>query len=421
MKKVLLSSVAIYCFWSLTALAGSLDVVRPELVGMSSERLDRVRIEFQALVDQGESSGYQIVVARRGKVVLHESMGTLNIETGVPVTNDSLFRIFSMTKPIVATAMMILYEEGRFSLSDPITKYIPEFKDLKVYAGLDEAGEMILEDPKRPPQIHDLLQHTAGFTYGIFGDTPVDKLYRDANLLDQTLPLSDMIQKLAGIPLMFQPGEQYLYSVSADIEGYLIEQFSGMDAAQFLQQRILDPLRMNETVTWVPPEHAALLAEVHVTNDEGILAIYSADPDPTRFALEKPARFSGGGQLISTADDYFRFAQMLLNGGELDGVRILAPLTVKMMTSNRLPLAIPDRSIDPGRGHGFHLRVVADPTLVGFPASSGEFGHGGLATTTFWVDPELELVVVLLNQYFPTGNDQMQDLAHRLIHAAIIE
>ena len=421
MKKILLSSVAIYCFCSFTALAGSLDVVRPELVGMSSERLDRVRIQFQALVDQGKSAGYQIVVARRGKVVLHESMGTLNVETGVPVSNDSLFRIFSMTKPIVATAMMILYEEGRFSLSDPISKYIPEFKDLKVYAGVDEAGQMILVDPKRPPQIHDLLQHTAGFTYGIFGDTPVDKLYRDADLLDQTLPLSDMIQKLAGIPLMFQPGEQYLYSVSADIEGYLIEQLSGMDALQFLQQRILDPLRMNETVTWVPPERAALLAEVHVTNDEGKLAIFSADPDPTRYAFEKPARFSGGGQLISTADDYFRFAQMLLNGGELDGARILAPLTVKMMTSNRFPSTIPDRSIDPGRGHGFHLKVVTDPTLVGFPASIGEFGHGGLATTTFWVDPELELVVVLLNQYFPTDNDQMQDLAHRLIHAAIIE
>ena len=406
---------------ALPAFAGSLQTTRPEKVGMSSARVAHIGKNLQQLVDEGRSAGFQLVVARRGKVVAQESFGLLNVETGEPVTNDSMFRIFSMTKPVVGVAMMMLYEEGRFSLSDPVSRYVPEFADLKVYAGTDAEGKMRVEDPDRPMIMQDLFRHTAGLTYGYFGDTPVDKLYVDANLLDPKSTLQAMISGLAGLPLLYQPGTRYEYSMGVDVQAYLIEKFTGKDVETFLRERIFEPLGMDETVAWVRPPLAGRLSQIHTHNGDGKLAVLTEalGRDIAQPAYEQPSLFNGGGQLISTADDYYRFAQMLLNGGELDGVRLLAPATVDMMTSNRLPATVAGRQIEPGIGHGFNLRVVVDRTQVGFPANDGEFGHGGMASTYFWADPADELVVVLLTQYLPYSGQVYSDMLHRLVHAAI--
>ena len=329
-----------------------------------------------------------------------------------------------MTKPIVGAAMMILYEEGRFSLGDPIAKYIPAFADVKVYAGEDETGNMILEDPERPPTIHDLFQHTAGFTYGIFGDTAVDKMYRESELTDYDAKLPDLVDKIASIPLLFQPGTQYEYSVAVDIQGYIIEVLTGMDAGTFIRKRILDPLDMDETMTWVTPAQADRFASVHTHDEDGNLIAYSDELYPdisVNNFLRKPGYFSGGAQFVSTGDDYWRFAQMLLNGGVFNGTRILARPTVEMMTSNRLPESIPNRRIAPGWGFGINMSVVTDPTLIEVPRSLGEFRHGGLASTVFWVDPVEDVVVVMLSQYLPSAHSDYEDLLHRLVRAAITD
>ena len=409
---------------AIPASAGSLHTTKAERVGMSSEMLQRLEEKLQGLVDDEVSAGFQVVIARRGKVVFQESFGVADKSSGKAITDDTLFRIYSMTKPLVGVAMMILYEEGQYSLSDPVAKYIPAFEGIRVFAGEDDSGEMILEDAVRPPSMHDLLQHSAGLTYGVFSDTPVDKMYLDKLFVDLDVPLQSFIENLAGIPLLYQPGTRYNYSLSVDVQGYLIERLSGIDPESFIRSRILEPLGMDETMAWAPPDMAPLLSKVHTHNKEGSLVVYQDPADSVisvNDAYRKPVFFSGGAQLISTADDYWRFAQMLLNGGNLDGKRLLSPDTVEMMTSNRLPESVPGRRIGPGWGHGFNLSVVADQTLINYPVNNGEFSHGGLATTHFWTDPEQELVVVFLSQYLPSSNRPYVDLTHRLVHAAIID
>jgi CubicO group peptidase (beta-lactamase class C family) len=418
------ATAALLSGFAIVSFAGSLDVTPAEQAGMSAERLERIREHFQGFVDDRKSAGFQIVISRHGRVVMHENFGLADVTKDQPINDDTLFRIYSMTKPIVGTAMMILYEEGRFSLGDPIAKFIPAFADVKVYAGEDETGNMILEDPERPPTIHDLFQHTAGFTYGIFGDTAVDKMYRESELTDYDAKLPDLVDKIAGIPLLFQPGTQYEYSVAVDIQGYIIEVLTGMDAGTFIRKRVLDPLDMDETMTWVAPAQADRFASVHTHDEDGNLIAYSDELYPdisVNNFLRKPSYFSGGAQFVSTGDDYWRFAQMLLNGGVFNGTRILARPTVEMMTSNRLPESIPNRRIAPGWGFGINMSVVTDPTLIDVPRSLGEFRHGGLASTVFWVDPVEDVVVVMLSQYLPSAHSDYEDLLHRLVRAAITD
>jgi len=416
--------VVVTLFAAAPAPAGSLHTTTPERVGMSSGMLQQLDHKLQQLVVEENSAGFQVVIARRGKVVFQESFGVADKDTGEAINDDTLFRIYSMTKPLVGVAMMILYEEGKFSLSDPVAKYIPAFEGARVFVGEDDSGQVILEDAVRPPTMHDLLQHTAGLSYGVFSDTPVDRMYRETLFTDLDTSLESFVEKLAGIPLLYQPGTRYYYSLSADVQGYLIQRLSGMDPESFIRRRILEPLGMDETMAWVPPDKAARLSKIHTHNEEGALVVYQDAADSlisVDDAYREPALFSGGSQLISTADDYWRFAQMLLNGGSLDGQRILSPATVRMMTSNRLPESIPGRRIAPGRGHGFDLSVVVDHTLINYPANDGEFSHGGLATTHFWVDPKQQLVVVFLSQYLPTSNRPYVDLLHRMVHAAIVD
>lgn len=397
--------------------AASLDRAAAEAVGMSTEKLENLTNRLQQVLDERVTGGIQVLVARRGKVVLYENLGHANIESQEPVTDETLFRIFSMTKPVVGAAMMMLYEEGRFSLSDPVSMHIPEFADLKVFAGTDENGQMILEAPAREPTVHDLMLHTAGFTYGVFGNTPVDQLYVERGIAQMGQSLEGFIGKLAQTPLLYQPGSRWVYSVSVDVQGYLIEKWTGMEPGAYLQSKLFDPLGMDQTYAWVSEDNADLLAMVYTHDEEGARVPF--DGELATLHLQPPGGFSGGGQLVSTADDYWRFAQMLLNGGEFDGTRYLSPKTVDMMGLDRLPEGVEVGA--PGTGFGLNVGVITDPSRVNYPASEGEYFWNGLATTVFWVDPKEDLVVIMLTQYLPFNGEYFRDLMHRMVYAAIME
>ena len=321
-----------------------------------------------------------------------------------------------MTKPVMGVAMMMLYEEGRFSLRDPLSRHIPEFAELHVYAGEDEEGKMKLEPMERQPTMLDLLQHTAGFTYGIFSDTAVDKQYLEADMLSNGHTLQQFIDKLADIPLLFQPGARWNYSIAVDIQGYLIEKWTGMSVDNFLKERIFDPLGMDQTMAYVPPDKAAQLANIYTHNDTGGRKLFTGDVYLDFF--NAPTAFSGGAQLISTGDDYWRFCQMLLNGGQYNGKRFLSRLSVALMSQDRLPHSV---SLPNGEGYGLNLGVVVDNTQTEYPSSNGEYSWSGLANTIFWIDPEEELVAIMLTQYLPYRGNFYNELLHRLVRAAIIE
>ena len=416
MRKIFCTIVAIAAFIPLVASSGSIRTVSPESVGMSSERLQRMKEFFENRVENGGSAGYQLLVSRRGQVVMHENVGMADVADQRAINDNSLFRIFSMTKPVMAVAMMMLYEEGYFSLADPLARHIPEFADLTVYAGDNEDGSLIIEKPERPPTMLDLMQHTGGFTYGVFGDTAIDKLYREAEFAAPGKTLQDFINQLATIPLLHQPGTKWQYGVSMDIQGYLVEKWTGKTVGEFLQERLFDPLDMDETLVWAPQDKSHLLATIYSHDEFGarVARTENMPLDLTR----PPTAFNGGAQLISTADDYWRFSQMLLNGGELDGVRILSPRIAAMISTNRLPESVPYR---PGIGFGFNGSVVTDVAKIDYPASSGEYSWAGLATTIFWIDPREELVVIMMSQYMPPRNAEYRDVLHRLVHAAIVE
>lgn len=404
--------------WPSFLLAAPVKVIPAEDVGMSSERLLTLKARLQQVLDEESTGGIQVLVARRGKVVMFENLGYASVEDKSPITDDTLFRIYSMTKPVVGVAMMMLYEEGRFSLSDPLSMHIPEFENLQVYAGVDSDGNMILESPDREPTIHDLMQHTAGFTYGIFGDTPVDRMYVERNIVNSDDSMQDLIGKLARTPLLYQPGQRWVYSVAVDVQGYLIEKWTGMDVGDFLWRRLFEPLGMDQTMAWVPPEEAPLLANIYTHDTEHVRVKFEGALADRH--LRPPGRFSGGGQLISTADDYWRFSQMLLNGGEFDGKRYLSPRTVDLMTANRLG-ATPAQLPFSGAGFGLDFAVIENESAVSYPVSRGEYFWGGLATTLFWIDPEEELVVIMMTQYLPWNEPYYRDMMHRLVHAAIID
>jgi CubicO group peptidase (beta-lactamase class C family) len=417
MRKLLLAATLVAAFlFQAVVFAAPLELTRAEDVGMSSERLSYLKSYFEGLLEDQETGGFQILISRRGKIVMYENLGLANVEKNVPVTDETLFRIYSMTKPVMGVAMMMLYEEGLYSLADPLSKHIPGFAELRVYTGEDEEGNMGLEPMEREPTIHDLLQHTAGFTYGVFGDTAVDKQYLEADMLSNGQTLQQFIDKLATIPLLFQPGTRWNYSVAVDIQGYLIEKWTGMQLGAFLKERIFDPLGMDQTMAWVPPDKAALLAEIYTHSEAGTREPFAGDVHLDFF--NAPTAFNGGGQLISTGDDYWRFCQMLLNGGEFDGKRYLSPLTVEMMSSNRLrePASLPN-----GAGFGFNFGVTVDNTQGNYPTSNGEYFWGGLASTTFWIDPEHDMVAIMLTQYLPYRGEFYNDLMHRLVRAAVIE
>ncbi|MGB6191945.1 MAG: serine hydrolase domain-containing protein, partial [Terracidiphilus sp.] len=285
-------------------------VVKPETVGFSSERLERLHALMQQAVDQKQIAGIVTILARHGKVVDYRTYGDRDLASGAPMTKDVIFRDFSMTKPVTGAAMMILYEEGKWLPTDPIAKYIPEFAHLKVYKGVDADGKMILVDPDHAPTMHELMSHTAGFTYGFFGNTPVDKEYREANIF-QSKNLQEFIDKVAKLPLLYQPGKGWTYSISMDIQGYIVEKLSGQPLPDFVRDHIYKPLGMRDAGFYVPAEKRSRFATVYHTGPNGELEPDAGGGAGNHQYDAQPTMPSGGGGMVSTAEDYYRFAQML--------------------------------------------------------------------------------------------------------------
>jgi CubicO group peptidase (beta-lactamase class C family) len=398
----------------------------PDSVGFSVERLKRLHQSLQALVDDKQLAGLVTLLARHGQLVEQKTYGQQDLAGPKPMQKDTIFRIYSMTKPITGVAMMILFEEGKWKPSDPIAKHIPEFANLKVLSGLDESGGPKLEAPAHAPTMGELMSHTAGFTYGFFGNTPVDKLYRDASPL-QAASLKEFVDRMARLPLAYPPGEAWMYSVSVDIQGYLVEKLSGQPFPEFVRERILAPLGMKDTAFFVPPDKVARLATVYTPDPNGS-GLKAVPHDPG--VNQPPGLPSGGGGMYSTAGDYLRFAQMLLGGGELNGVRLLAPSTVQLMRANHLPerlmtgkFGIGLYTMQPGLGFGYDVAVLEDPLKIGSSAGKGSYLWDGLAGTWFWIDPANDLVFVGMVQRIVTapGMPNLEDLSRALVYQALVD
>jgi CubicO group peptidase (beta-lactamase class C family) len=408
--------------------AFDMTLVKPEIVGFSPEGLERLHQFMQQAVDQKQIAGIVTILARHGKVVDYSSYGYRDLAAGAPMTKDVIFRDFSMTKPVTGVAMMILYQEGKWLPSDPIAKYVPEFAHLKVYKGVDSAGNVILTDPDHPPTMRELMSHTAGFTYGFFGDTPVDKMYRDANLLGSA-NLKEFIEKLAKIPLLYQPGQGWTYSMSMDIEGYIVEKLSGKPLPDFFRNNIFTPLGMRDAGFYVPADKRGRFTVLYRTGADGELV---ADPSASRRSGDydvQPPMPSGGGGMVSTAEDYFRFASMLLNEGELDGKRIIAPATVKMMTTNHVPAELLNGKFGigvavmrPGFGYGYNGAVEFNPAEANLPDGKGTYQWDGAAGTWFWVDPTNDIVFVgMIQRMLGPASPPLEYGSRQVVYGALVD
>ena len=402
----------------------------PEAVGFDSQRLKRLDAAMAQAVTDGRVAGMTTLLARHGKVVAFNTYGKASLDTGQPMPKDEIFRIYSMTKPITGVAMMILFEEGRWKLDDPVTKFIPEFKDLKVWKGVDAKGQPILEPVRRPPTMRELMSHTAGFGYGLSDKHPVDQMFREQRVLGSS-SLQEMTTKVAGIPLIYQPGEQWSYSVAVDLQGHIVEKLSGQTLGQFFESRIFKPLKMTDTAFATGQAKASRLAAVYIGNpDTGKIEeakTLFGSPVPTFVA--KPGMESGGGGLVSTTTDYARFAQMIVNGGELDGVRILAPATVELMGTNVIPEAAlvssngsVSNSFNAHVGFGLDFMVVKEPREAGTLVGKGTMSWGGAAGTWFWADPTNDVVFVgMIQRYGGTGGADLGDLSRTLVYQALTD
>lgn len=408
-----------------------------EMQGMSCERLERIeRFVDDNYIATGKLAGALIQVWRRGGLALNSVLGLADRERQVPLGEDSIFRIYSMTKPITSVAVMMLVEECKIALDDPVSKYIPAWDKLGVHAG-GFMESFQTRPTARPMLVVDLLRHTSGLTYGFQQNTNVDAAYRKLKIgeLATEGTLEEMIEKLATLPLEFSPGEAWNYSVSTDVLGYIVGKVSGIAFEVFLKERIFDPLGMVDTAFYVPQEKVSRFCACYAIGALGSKIASAQEPtlqdDPRISAyLEPPTFISGGGGLVSTATDYMRFARMLLQGGELDGVRLLGPKTLALMTANHLPggLDLPrlSRSMfseatyeGVGFGLGFATTITPSATLI--PGSAGDFFWGGAASTFFWVDPREDLIVLFLTQLLPSSAHPVRRQLRTLVYSAITE
>ena len=391
---------------------------KPADVGLDPAGLEKLDEAMHGMVDGGQLAGVVTMVSRKGKVVHFDAYGKRDIENGLPVEKDTIFRIYSMTKPIIGVALMTYYDEGRFTLDDPVSKFIPEFADLKVAKKDGPDGMPITEDADHPMTMRELMSHTAGLTYGLFSQSQVDTLYTKANVLDFNQSLKDMIDKLAKIPLRQQPGSMWHYSVAVDVQGYVLEVLAGKPLDEVLNERLFDPLGMTDTAFWVEPDKVDRFSHMYATN-EGKLA-------KVEFGqyLQKPNLLSGGGGLVSTASDYMRFAQMLANGGELDGVRILKPETVELMHTDHLPANVTDMGpIYRGNRFGLDFSIVTDPNpATDHERAKGEYWWYGIGGTWFGINPVQDLVVVGMIQSRDFGAAaRARFTSKRLAYEAIVD
>jgi CubicO group peptidase (beta-lactamase class C family) len=387
-----------------------------EQAGISPERLERLDALLEREIAAGRVSGMVVAIARHGEVV-QRNYGYMDLASREPMRDDAMFRLYSMTKPIASVALLTLYEQGLFQLTDPLDKYIPQFANLKVYAGKDAAGRPILEAPKRKPTIQDAFRHTLGLASGL-GNSDVDALYREAGLgMFELDSLRQEIDRLATVPLRYSPGDQWVYGLGHDVQAYLVEHFSGMPYEDYVRTVILEPLGMRHTAFGVPPAMKRGFATVYDRGADGKLVPDTAD----RYARFTEHAF-GTLSLSGSAPDYLRFARMLLNGGELDGVRILGGKTVELMAQNHLPPNIPSIAANgpAATGYGLGVSVTLDPAALGRPGSVGAFGWGGAATTTFSVNPAEDMAIVIMGQVMPNDTDLLQKV-ETLVYQALID
>lgn len=404
-----------------------MDSATPEEVGFSARRLSRIGAVIQGYVDQKKLAGVIAAVARHGKVVYHECFGMMDVKSAKPMQFDTIFRIYSMTKPITSVALMMLYEQARFQLTDPVSRYIPAFSRIKVFESITEAGLQVV-DLDREITIRDLLTHTAGLGYGFAQDSPVESMYRESHFFEVPLyllrvPLREMVRRLVELPLLCQPGAGWRYSVATDVVGYLVELISGMPLDAFLEKTIFQPLRMKDTGFYVPDAKLDRFAALYGPAEGG--GVKLLDAPITSPYTKPPAGLSGGVGLVSTTTDYMRFAQMLLNGGELDGARLLGRKTVELMRTNHLPDELIPIQIRPhtlhGCGFGLGFRVLVHAAQAGRLGSEGEFGWGGYASTSFFVDPGEGLIGLLLTQLAPSRHYPIRDDFKVLVYQALVD
>lgn len=412
--------------------AGLPMAARPEEVGLSSQRLRRISEVLSADVQQGLLPGAVALVARRGKVAYFDCVGVQDPDKLTPMRRDTIFRIASMTKPVTAVAALMLMEEGRFALIDPLSKHLPEFANLKVGVEVTDpatgALSLRVEPLRRPITVQDLFRHTSGLTYGIFGNSLVQKLYREHKLMDMQQSNAQMVRKLGQLPLAWQPGTMFEYSMSTDVLGALVEVLSGMDLNRFFNERIFGPLGMKDT-GFLLNEHTR--TRLALPNNDPVTKVQAA-----QFAYDPanaPAWWSGGGGLFSTAGDYVRFGQMLLDQGELDGVRLLSRKTVQWMTSDHLPAGLGFGTFtlelgssaplpEYGQGYGLAVGVRKEAGRSPVPGSIGDFYWGGAYGTYFWVDPQEQLVTVfMLQETDMKKRARYRPLMRNLVYGAFID
>jgi CubicO group peptidase (beta-lactamase class C family) len=420
-----IASLATCSVQPVLAAVHDLPTTSAESAGMSAERLAHLSAGMKELVDSGRLAGVVTMVSRHGKVVEFDAAGKRDIAANAPMQKDSIFRIYSMSKPITGVAMMILFEEGKWQLNDPVAKYIPEFAKLKVYS-TDATGNVVMKDQTHPVTMRELMSHSGGFTYGFFSNTAVDKLQMEADLLNPNNSLDEFIKRVAKLPLNAQPGSEWHYSISVDIQGYIVQRLSGMPFEEFLEKRVFKPLGMSDTGFYVPKEKLNRFAEFYNYDNEGKLHAVGVRDGLNHDFAAKPALPSGGGGLVSTTTDYMRFCQMLLNGGQLDGVRILSPLSVELMRTNVLAPTVP--ILAPGAGFGLDFAIYTDPVAAGGYYGKGTYWWGGAAGTWFWIDPVTDLIVVgMIQQAAGTGAaavaavPDVRGLSHAWTYQAIVK
>lgn len=402
---------------------------KPEDVGLSSARLKELSGAFQAKVDAGEIPGAVLLVARNGKLAWHDAIGFRDREAKAPMTRDALFRIASMTKPLTSLSIMMLAEEGKLKLDDPLSRYLPQFRNLEVGVEKADGGapQLVMEPAQREITIVDLLRHTAGITYGVFGKSMVKDRYNAAKLFNPGQTGAEFVAKMASLPLQFQPGTRWDYSMSTDVLARVVAVVSGMEADRFVHERILKPLRMNNTGYWVEPDRQERIAEPQ------IIAALGKRPAFPNVTIQ-PRWIPGGHGLVSTAADYARFCQMLLNGGELDDVRIVSAATIELMRKDHLPagavvlspaakaawdIAAPTEENGQGFGLGFLVRTSEGTNQI--PGSVGDISWGGAQGTYFWVDPKQRLFGILMMQVPLMAARPYRPLMRAHVYRAVIK
>ncbi|MBO1075909.1 serine hydrolase domain-containing protein [Roseomonas marmotae] len=408
-------------------MESALHQVRPEDVGLSSARLARVDAWREALVRDGRLAGATTLVMRHGQVAHLGCSGLADMARGVPMTPETILRIYSMTKPLTSVAIMMLYEEGRFQLDDPITRFLPCFRDMRVFTGGSQ-GSYQSVPAERDITFRDLLTHTSGLTYGFMQASMVDALYREQGVDFQTSDrsLGEVVEAAAGVPLLAQPGREWNYSIATDVLGHLVAVISGQDFGTFLRERLIQPLGMVDTDFHVPAGKLPRFAACYGRGADGRLSLID-DPQDSRFG-EPRAICSGGGGLVSTVGDYVRFCQFLLNRGELDGTRLLGRKTIALMMSNHLPgdmaaMGQPrfSESTYEGIGFGLGFSVMLDPARAQILGSPGECAWGGAASTAFWVDPAEDMAVILLTQLIPSSTYPLRRELRVLTYQALMD